>query len=102
MALEHSLCLPSPLVHSILTVCIALHRKQPADRPHALIAAYRKTALEHHPDKAGAGIVDEAKKRDIEERFQQINDAYETLSDAIDDFDDSLPSSCGPLEFFKV
>eukprot|EP00891_Asterochloris_glomerata_P005900 jgi/Astpho2/5900/e_gw1.00080.75.1_t len=72
--------------------------------------AYRKTALEHHPDKAGAGIVDEAKKRDIEERFQQINDAYETLSDAakrreydsIDDFDDTLPSSCGPLEFFKV
>ena len=75
-----------------------------------MLAAYRKTALEHHPDKAGAGIVDEAKKRDIEERFQQINDAYETLSDAakrreydsIDDFDDSLPTSCGPLEFFKV
>lgn len=38
-------------------------------------AAFRKLAKEHHPDKHGGS--DEAKAR-----FQQINEAYQTLSDA--------------------
>ena len=73
-------------------------------------AAYRKAALEYHPDKAGAAVADEAKKKQIEEHFQKIQDAYETLSDpakrreydSIDDFDDTLPSSAAPADFFKV
>jgi len=73
-------------------------------------AAYRKTALEYHPDKAGAAVADEGKKKEIEEHFQKIQDAYETLSDpakrreydSTDDFDDTLPSTAHPTEFFKV
>ena len=73
-------------------------------------AAYRKQALEHHPDKAGAAVADERKKKQIEEHFQKIQDAYETLSDpakrreydSTDDFDDTLPSTAHPSEFFKV
>ncbi|DBA66447.1 hypothetical protein WJX79_001146 [Trebouxia sp. C0005] len=72
--------------------------------------AYRKTALEYHPDKAGAAVADEGKKKEIEEHFQKIQDAYETLSDpakrreydSTDDFDDTLPSTAHPTEFFKV
>jgi DnaJ family protein C protein 7 len=40
--------------------------------------AYRKKALEHHPDKAGPG--DEARKA-AEAKFKDITEAYETLSD---------------------
>ena len=73
-------------------------------------AAYRKTALEYHPDKAGAAVADEGKKKEIEEHFQKVQDAYETLSDpakrreydSTDDFDDTLPSTAHPTEFFKV
>lgn len=73
-------------------------------------AAYRKAALEYHPDKAGAAVADEDKKKEIEAHFQKIQDAYETLSDpakrreydSTDDFDDTLPSTAHPSEFFKV
>ena len=44
-------------------------------------AAYRKSALEHHPDKAGAATADEDTKSAIEEKFKSIQEAYETLSD---------------------
>lgn len=72
--------------------------------------AYRKAALEHHPDKAGAGVADEGAKHAIEERFKAIQDAYETLSDpakrrefdSVDDFDDTLPADCAPADFFKA
>ena len=73
-------------------------------------AAYRKVALEKHPDKAGAAIADPATKFRIEEEFKNIQEAYETLSDPVrrreydstDTFDDSLPSDCAPEDFFKV
>ena len=73
-------------------------------------AAYRKAALEHHPDKAGAAIADEDTKSAIEEKFKAIQEAYETLSDpakrrefdSTDDFDDTLPVDCAPEDFFKA
>ena len=74
-------------------------------------AAYRKVALEKHPDKAGAAVADDPEARHaIEEHFKQVQEAYETLSDAArrreydstDDFDDTLPSDCAPADFFKV
>ena len=73
-------------------------------------AAYRKTALEHHPDKAGAAVADEDTRAAIEERFKAIQEAYETLSDparrrefdSTDDFDDTLPVDCAPKDFFKA
>ncbi|KAK9863220.1 hypothetical protein WJX84_011390 [Apatococcus fuscideae] len=72
--------------------------------------AYRKTALEHHPDKKGAATADEETKKAIEQHFTLIQDAYETLSDpakrreydSVDDFDDTLPYECQPADFFKV
>ena len=72
--------------------------------------AYRKSALEHHPDKKGAATADEETKRAIELHFTRIQDAYETLSDpakrreydSVDDFDDTLPYECQPADFFKV
>ncbi|KAK9842937.1 hypothetical protein WJX74_004641 [Apatococcus lobatus] len=72
--------------------------------------AYRKAALEHHPDKKGAATADEDTKRAIELHFTRIQDAYETLSDpakrreydSVDDFDDTLPYECQPADFFKV
>lgn len=75
-----------------------------------LSAAYRKVALEKHPDKAGAATADPATKFKIEEEFKAIQEAYETLSDptkrrefdSTDTFDDSLPSECAPEDFFKV
>lgn len=39
---------------------------------YPLHAAYRKVALEHHPDKAAAGITDEAEKAKIDEYFVQV------------------------------
>ena len=74
------------------------------------VAAYRKVALEKHPDKAGAAVADAATKFAIEEHFKNIQDAYETLSDparrrefdSTDNFDDTLPSDCATADFFKV
>ena len=82
----------------------------PADGALRLSAAYRKAALEHHPDKKGAATADEETKRAIELHFTRVQDAYETLSDpakrreydSVDDFDDTLPYECQPADFFKV
>lgn len=76
-------------------------------------AAYRRAALEHHPDKqhALAGD-DESLKQASEERFKAIQEAYETLCDpakrrefdSLDNFDDSLPSeveATTPEDFYK-
>ena len=73
-------------------------------------AAYRKQALECHPDKAGAAIADDSTKRAIEAKFREIQEAYDVLSDparrreydSVDDFDDSLPIDCAPADFFKA
>jgi len=35
-------------------------------------AAYRKVALEKHPDKASAGVTDEAEKEKIAQYFVQV------------------------------
>lgn len=72
--------------------------------------AYRKVALEKHPDKAGAATADAATRFKIEEEFKLIQEAYETLSDptkrreydSTDTFDDSLPADCAPEDFFKA
>lgn len=64
-------------------------------------AAYRRAALEHHPDKQrSAAGGDEAAMQAAEDRFKAIQEAYETLMepakrreyDSLDPFDDSLPS----------
>ena len=36
------------------------------------VAAYQRTALEHHPDKAKATAVDEAEKEKIDAHFLQV------------------------------
>lgn len=74
--------------------------------------AYRKVALDKHPDKCGAALKDPAERLKIEEHFKHIQEAYEVLSDpakrrlydSTDDFDDSFPESSGstPEEFFKL
>ena len=72
--------------------------------------AYKDTALKYHPDKRGAAIAEEKEKELIEERFKAIQEAYETLSDpekrrlydSMDEFDDTLPTSCEPGEFYNV
>ncbi|KAK9787621.1 hypothetical protein WJX73_010169 [Symbiochloris irregularis] len=72
--------------------------------------AYRKQALECHPDKAGAAVADEVTKLVIESKFRAVQEAYDILSDparrreydSVDDFDDSLPVDCSPADFFKV
>ena len=81
---------------------------------HDIRKAYRKAALEHHPDKRRAASQGDLKKLyENEERFKAIQDAYETLSDpgkrrefdSLDPFDDSLPdaAACGgsPEEFIR-
>ena len=42
--------------------------------PDGLKAAFRKQAMEHHPDRNGGGV-------DAEGRFKEINEAYSILSD---------------------
>ena len=42
--------------------------------------AYRKAAMKYHPDKFANSS--EAEKKDAEEKFKEINEAYEILSDA--------------------
>jgi DnaJ family protein C protein 2 len=63
-------------------------------------SAYRRVALEHHPDKQRASTGgDETAMAAAEERFKAIQEAYETLMDpakrreydSLDVFDDSLP-----------
>ena len=103
--MDHIILHTSPFLYSDISYSIS---SPPPDM--ACTAAYRKVALEFHPDKAGAAVADEDKKRQIEQHFQKIQDAYETLSDpatrreydSTDDFDDTLPSSAPPEEYFKV
>ncbi|KAH7615639.1 hypothetical protein Ndes2526B_g09614 [Nannochloris sp. 'desiccata'] len=76
-------------------------------------AAYRRAALEHHPDKQHALAGDDEKlKQASEDRFKAIQEAYETLCDlqkrrefdSVDTFDDSLPNevdATSPEDFFK-
>jgi len=81
----------------------------------AIKQAYRRAALEHHPDKAlaamGPGALDDPKaKVRVEEHFKLVQRAYETLSDpakrrefdSTDAFDDTLPADCAPCDFFAV
>ena len=42
--------------------------------------AYRKAAMKYHPDKFSSSS--EAEKKDAEEKFKEINEAYEILSDS--------------------
>ncbi|CAD7955786.1 unnamed protein product [Amoebophrya sp. A120] len=42
--------------------------------------AYRKLALKHHPDKQDVNLPEKKKKKNLS-KFQDINNAYETLSD---------------------
>jgi len=42
--------------------------------------AYRKAAMKYHPDKFANSS--DAEKKDAEEKFKEINEAYEILSDA--------------------
>lgn len=74
--------------------------------------AYRKAALEHHPDKKRAQSAGDLNKlQENEEKFKAIQDAYETLCDpskrrefdSLDPFDDSLPTELqgsDPDEYF--
>ena len=75
--------------------------------------AYRKVALEHHPDKqhAAAGD-DESLLQAAEDRFKAIQEAYETLCDpqkrrefdSLDESDDTLPGEVEgstPEGFFR-
>lgn len=54
--------------------------------------AFRKLAMEHHPDKGGD-----------EERFKEINEAYEVLSDpdSRESFDNPMRDVHGPGDFFR-
>lgn len=73
-----------------------------------LMIAYRKMCLQYHPDKVQ--VKNEEEKSQVEEKFKEIQLAYETLSnkesrrlyDSTDTFDDTLPSGCDPKDFFKV
>ncbi|XP_076909577.1 uncharacterized protein LOC143566900 [Bidens hawaiensis] len=79
--------------------------------------SYRETALKHHPDKQAALLLLEqteaakqSKKDEIENHFKAIQEAYEVLIDPVkrrvfdstDEFDDEIPTDCGPQDFFKV
>nr|XP_043627655.1 dnaJ homolog subfamily C member 2-like [Erigeron canadensis] len=79
--------------------------------------SYRETALKHHPDKQAALLLGEAteaakqfKKDEIENHFKAIQEAYELLMDPVrrriydstDEFDDEIPTTCSPQDFFKV
>jgi len=44
--------------------------------------AYRKKALETHPDKLEPGA-SEAEKQDAEQQFHKVHEAFETLGDAV-------------------
>ena len=42
--------------------------------------AYRKAAMKYHPDKFANAS--DAEKKDAEEKFKEINEAYQVLSDS--------------------
>ncbi|KAJ0666207.1 putative transcription factor MYB family [Helianthus annuus] len=79
--------------------------------------SYREVALKHHPDKQASLLLLEeteagkqSKKDEIENHFKAIQEAYEVLIDPVkrrvfdstDEFDDEIPTDCGPQDFFKV
>ena len=80
----------------------------------AIKAAYRRVALEHHPDKQRAMHGDDKEAMEAaENRFKAIQKAYETLSDpakrrefdSLDAFDDSLPGEAeasSPENFYEA
>ena len=61
-----------------------------------------------HPDKYA--LQSDEEKEKAEERFKEIQKAYEVLSnetsrrlyDSTDTFDETLPVDCDPADFFKV
>lgn len=78
---------------------------------------YRETALRYHPDKQASLLLSEVteeakqkKKDEIENHFKAVQEAYEVLTDPMkrrlydstDEFDDAIPTTCGPNDFFKV
>lgn len=75
----------------------------------APFAAYKRKALECHPDKAMA-VLEESERERVEAHFLLVQEAQEHLSDpvkrrefdSIDEFDDSLPESCAAEDYFKV
>ena len=79
----------------------------PANVSH-FCTAYRKMCLKMHPDKFASHSEEEKEK--AEEKFKEIQQAYEVLSnetqrrlyDSTDAFDDTLPMDCDPSDFFKV
>ncbi|XVF01885.1 hypothetical protein REPUB_Repub04eG0127200 [Reevesia pubescens] len=79
--------------------------------------SYCEVALRHHPDKLTALLLAEeteaakqAKKDEIENHFESIQEAYEILTDPLkrriydstDVFDDEILTECASQDFFKV